>query len=54
MMSFYNDDGKLTLEPGEFRLEVGGCSPSQRGQALGAPKPVNAVFNVILSEAKNL
>jgi beta-glucosidase len=46
MMSFYNDDGKLTLEPGEFRLEVGGCSPSQRGQALGAPRPVTAVFEV--------
>jgi beta-glucosidase len=46
MMSFYNDDGKLTLEPGEFRLEVGGCSPSQRGQNLGAPKPVTAVFEV--------
>jgi beta-glucosidase len=24
MMSFYNDEGKLTLEPGEFKLEVGG------------------------------
>jgi len=46
MMSFYNDDGKLTLEPGEFKLEVGGCSPSQRGQELGAPKPVTAVFKV--------
>ena len=46
MMSFYNDDGKLTLEPGQFRLEVGSCSPSERGQALGAPKPVNAVFEV--------
>jgi hypothetical protein len=46
MMSFYNDDGKLTLEPGRFRLEVGGCSPSQRGQELGAPKPVRAVFEV--------
>jgi beta-glucosidase len=46
MMSFYNDDGKLTLELGEFRLEVGGCSPSQRGQELGAPKPVTAVFEV--------
>ena len=44
MMSFYNDDGKLTLEPGEFRLEVGGCSPSNRGQDLGAPKPVIAMF----------
>jgi beta-glucosidase len=46
MMSFYNDDGKLTLEPGQFRLEVGGCSPSKRGQDLGAPKPVTAVFEV--------
>jgi beta-glucosidase len=46
MMSFYNDDGKLTLEPGEFRLEVGGCAPGKRGQNLGAPKPVTAVFEV--------
>jgi beta-glucosidase len=46
MMSFFNDDGKLTLEPGQFRLEVGGCSPGQRGQELGAPKPVIAKFNV--------
>jgi beta-glucosidase len=46
MMSFYNDDGKLTLEPGEFRLEVGGCSPGERGQSLGAPQPVTAVFEV--------
>jgi beta-glucosidase len=40
MMSFFNDDGKLTLEPGEFRLEVGGCSPGMRGLELGAPIPV--------------
>ncbi|HEU0294895.1 MAG TPA: glycoside hydrolase family 3 C-terminal domain-containing protein [Anaerolineales bacterium] len=46
MMSFHNDDGKLTLEPGQFRLEVGGCSPSQRGQELGAPRPVTATFEV--------
>jgi beta-glucosidase len=46
MMSFYNDDGKLALEPGEFRLEVGGCSPGKRGQDLGAPGPVTAVFKV--------
>jgi beta-glucosidase len=46
MMSFYNDDGQLTLEPGQFRLEVGGCSPGKRGQDLGAPRPVTAVFEV--------
>jgi beta-glucosidase len=46
MMSFFNDDGKLTLEAGEFRLEVGGCSPGKRGQDLGAPKPLTAGFKV--------
>jgi beta-glucosidase len=46
MMSFYNEDGQLTAEPGEFRLEIGGCSPGNRGQALGAPKPVVAMFEV--------
>jgi beta-glucosidase len=46
MMSFYDNDGKLVLEPGEFRLEVGGCSPGKRGQDLGAPQPVTAVFEV--------
>lgn len=46
MMSFYNDEGKLTLEPGAFKLEVGGCSPGARGQELGAPKPVTVVFEL--------
>jgi beta-glucosidase len=47
MLSFFDDNGKLTLEPGEFRLEVGGCSPGKRGQALGAPTPMSANFKVI-------
>ncbi len=46
MMSFYNDDGRLTLEPGKFRLEVGGCSPGNRGRDLGAPTLVSAVFEI--------
>jgi len=46
MMSFCDDDGKVALEPGDFRLEIGGCSPGARGQELGAPMPVNAVFTV--------
>ena len=46
MMSYYNDDGKLTLEPGEFRLEIGGCSPGKRGLELGAPVPVISLFQV--------
>jgi beta-glucosidase len=47
MMSFFNDEGKLNLEPGEFRLEVGGCSPGKRGQELGSPQPVIGYFEVI-------
>jgi beta-glucosidase len=46
MMSFFSDDGKLTLEAGRFQLEVGGCSPGNRGQELGAPAPATAVFEV--------
>jgi beta-glucosidase len=47
MMSFFDEQGKLKLEAGAFRLEVGGCSPGKRGQELGAPTPVTAVFRVI-------
>lgn len=46
MSPFYNDKGTLTLEPGEFKLEVGSCSPSQRGQYIGVPKPVVAMFEM--------
>ena len=46
MMAFFNDDGRLILEPGQFQLEAGGCSPGKRGQELGAPKPVIALFEV--------
>jgi beta-glucosidase len=46
MMMLYDEDGKQRLEPGAFRLTVGGCSPSARGLALGAPNPVSAVFVV--------
>jgi beta-glucosidase len=47
MMSFFDEHGKLKLEAGAFRLEVGGCSPGKRGLDLGAPTPVTAVFRVI-------
>lgn len=45
-MSLVDEDGKLRLEPGEFRVTVGGCSPGERGLELGAPRPVGAVFTV--------
>ena len=47
LMSYFDDAGKLTLEPGQFHLEVGGCSPGKRGQDLGAPIPQMAEFSVV-------
>jgi beta-glucosidase len=31
MMMFYNDEGKQVLEPGAFRVTIGGCSPASAG-----------------------
>jgi beta-glucosidase len=45
-MSFANEQGQMTLENGEFRLEVGGCSPGKRGLELGASAPVTATFQL--------
>jgi beta-glucosidase len=45
-MMLVGEDGKSVLEPGRFRLTVGGCSPSARGEALGAPAPVSIEFEV--------
>lgn len=41
-----DEEGELILEPGRFRLTVGGCSPSKRGLALGAPQPLEMEFEV--------
>jgi len=46
MMALIDEDGRDRLEPGQFRLIVGGCSPGGRGVALGAPEPVSALFTV--------
>lgn len=43
MMPF-NEDGKQVWEAGEYRVSVGGCSPSERGRKLGAPEPARATF----------
>jgi beta-glucosidase len=42
-----DEDGQTRLEPGDFRVTVGGCSPCPRGLALGAPQPVEAVFTML-------
>lgn len=46
-MHFFDDEGQSVLEPGQFRLVVGGCSPGQRGVDLGAPVPQTAEFQVV-------
>ena len=46
MLMLYDEDGQLKLEHGKFRLTVGGCSPSARGLALGAPKPLHLEFEI--------
>jgi beta-glucosidase len=46
MLSLYDTAGKRTLEPGAFTLTIGGSSPGPRSEALGAPAPVSARFEV--------
>jgi beta-glucosidase len=42
-----DEDGRSRLEPGLFDIAVGGSSLGARAQALGAPAPVTAVFEVL-------
>jgi beta-glucosidase len=46
MLALVDEEGRNRIEPGQFRIAVGGCSPGARGIALGAPEPVAAVFTV--------
>jgi beta-glucosidase len=40
------DDGTRRVEPGEFTVTIGACSPGRRGLDLGAPEPVKLSFTV--------
>jgi len=40
MLALVDENGDSILEPGTFRITVGGCSPGARGLALGAAQPV--------------
>jgi beta-glucosidase len=46
MLMLVDEDGRLKLEPGKYRLTAGGCSPGAQGEALGAPKPVSEEFKI--------
>jgi beta-glucosidase len=45
-MLFVNEQGESVMEPGQFRLTVGSCSPGKRGIELGAPASLTALFTV--------
>ena len=47
MMSLVTEDGKKLLEPGTFRISIGGSSPGRRSEMLGAAKPVEGIFSVL-------
>jgi beta-glucosidase len=46
-MMLVDDDGRARLEPGWFRLTVGGCSPGARGRVLGAAESLTGVIEVV-------
>jgi beta-glucosidase len=46
MLMLVDEDGTQKLAPGKYRLTAGGCSPSARGVALGAPQPVSEEFEI--------
>lgn len=46
MMMLVNDKGESILEPGEFKVSVGGSLPIKRSVDLGATPHQEAVFNV--------
>jgi beta-glucosidase len=47
MIGLYDLDGNFVIPTGQCRIEIGGCSPGKRGQELGAPQPLQAVFTIV-------
>jgi beta-glucosidase len=45
-MALVNEKDQRIVEPGRFKITIGGCSPGARGMALGASKPAEALFAV--------
>ena len=46
MLQMVNEEGKFILEPGEFKITIGGSSPGSRSLELGAPDPVEIMLAV--------
>ena len=47
MLALIDEDGQSRLEPGQFRITIGSCSPGSHGVALGAPDAVSAIVTVV-------
>jgi beta-glucosidase len=44
MLQMVNKEGLFILEPGEFKITIGGSSPGSRSLELGAPEPVEIML----------
>jgi beta-glucosidase len=45
-LQLVNDEGRFVLEPGVFRIIIGGSSPGVRSIELGAPQPAEILLSV--------
>jgi len=46
MLQMVNNEGEFILEPGEFKITIGGSSPGSRSLELGAAEPVEIMLAV--------
>jgi len=46
MMEMINDKGERVLEPGQFKVSIGGSLPTARSKALGSGEGVQASFTL--------
>ncbi len=46
VLQMVNEEGKFVLEPGEFKISIGGSSPGSRSLELGAPDPAEIILAV--------
>jgi beta-glucosidase len=47
LMSIVNNEGKNIIEPGKFKITIGGNQGDARSQALGASQVLEEKFEVI-------
>jgi beta-glucosidase len=46
-LSLIDEQGRRVLEPGRFRLSLGGSQPDERSVALTGKQPLSAEFDVV-------